>query len=136
MGAWSHESFGNDDACDFAATVTEADDLLAVDAILDVVMQVGGGYLEAPKASQAIAAAEVIARLQGNWGLRDAYSADLDAWVKRTKIVPTKELALKAKGVVRRIVTEPSELLELWQEGDEGEKWIGAVRDLERRVIA
>jgi len=136
MGAWSHESFGNDDACDFAATVSEADDLSAVDAILDVVMQVGSGYLEAPEASQAIAAAEVIARLQGNWGLRDAYSADMDAWVERTKIVPTKELALKAKRAVKRIVTEPSELLELWQEGGESEKWMDAVRDLERRLIA
>lgn len=136
MGAWSHESFGNDDACDFAATVSEADDLSAVDAILDVVMQVGGGYLEAPEASQAIVAAEVIARLQGNWGLRDAYSEDVDAWVERTKIVPAKELALKAKQALKRITTEPSELLELWQEADEGERWIDAVRDLERRVIA
>lgn len=136
MGAWSHESFGNDDACDFAAAVSEADDLAAVDAILDVIMQVGGGYLEAPEASQAIVAAEVIARLQGNWGLRDAYSEDVDAWVARTKIVPAKELALKAKHALKRITTEPSELLELWQEGDEGEKWIDAVRDLERRIIA
>jgi len=97
MGAWSHESFGNDDACDFAASVSEGDDLSAVDAILDVVMQVGGGYLEAAEASQAIVAAEVIARLQGNWGLRDAYSEDVDAWVERTKIVPTNQLALKAR---------------------------------------
>ncbi|WNL48065.1 DUF4259 domain-containing protein [Dyella sp. BiH032] len=136
MSAWSHESFGNDDACDFAATVSEADDLSAVEAILDVIMQVGDGYLEAPEASQAIVAAEVIARLQGNWGLRDAYSQDVDAWVERTKIVPANELALKAKRALKRITTEPSELLELWQEGDEGEKWLDAVRDLGRRVIA
>jgi hypothetical protein len=84
MGAWSHESFGNDDACDFAATITETDDLSAVDEILEAVMQVGSGYLEAPEASQAIAAAEAVARLQGNWGLRDAYSEDLDACPKRS----------------------------------------------------
>lgn len=136
MGAWSHESFGNDDACDFAATVSETVDLSAVEAILDAVMQVGSGYLEAPEASQAIAAVEVIARLQGNWGLRDTYSADVDAWVERTKIVPAKELALKARGVLKRITTEPSELLELWQESDEVEIWLDAVRDLERRIIA
>jgi hypothetical protein len=136
MGAWSHESFGNDDACDFAATITETDDLSAVDEILESVMQVGSGYLEAPEASQAIAAAEAVARLQGNWGLRDAYSEDLDAWVERVKIVPSKELALKAKRALERIITEPSELLELWQEGDESEKWVDAVRELERRLIA
>lgn len=135
MGAWSHESFGNDDACDFAATVTETDDLSAVEAIIDVVVQVGDEYLEAPEASQAIAAAEVIARLQGNWGLRDAYSEDLDAWVKRTKIVPTKALALKVKKALKRITAEPSELLELWQESDEGEQWVNAVRELERRIV-
>jgi hypothetical protein len=136
MGAWSHESFGNDDACDFAATITETDDLSAVDEILESVMQVGSRYLEAPEASQAIAAAEAVARLQGNWGLRDAYSEDLDAWVERVKIVPSKELALKAKRALERIITEPSELLELWQEGDESEKWVDAVRELERRLIA
>lgn len=136
MGAWSHESFGNDDACDFAATISEADDLSAVDAILDAVIEMGDGYLEAPEASQAIAAAEVIARLHGNWGLRDAYSVDVDAWVERTEIVPTKELTLKAKKAVKRITTEPSELLELWQEGDESEKWIDAMQDLERRLTA
>jgi hypothetical protein len=135
MGAWSHESFGNDDACDFAATITETADLSAVDGILEVVMQVGSGYLEAPEASQAIAA-EAVARLQGNWGLRDAYSEDLDAWVERVKIVPSKELALKAKRALERIITEPSELLELWQECDESEKWVDAVRELERRLIA
>lgn len=136
MGAWSHDSFGNDSACDFAWDIAESNDLSVIEAALDEVVKIGDGYLEAPEASQAIAAVEAIARLQGNWGVRNAYSKDLDDWVERTKMVPSKELARKAKSVLGRITTEPSELLELWQEGGDGEDWIAAVRELDSRVVA
>ncbi|AXV83359.1 DUF4259 domain-containing protein [Ralstonia solanacearum] len=134
MGAWSHESFGNDDACDFAADVAATDDLSLVESSLDTVLAAGDDDLEAPEASQAIAAAEVIARLQGRWGLRDAYSENVDAWAERTKIAPRRDIVHKAQQALDRILSEPSELLELWQESEDGDKWSDAVRELRGRL--
>jgi hypothetical protein len=136
MGAWSHDSFGNDDACDFASELERSNDLSVIEAALDSVLDAGDQYLEAPEASRAVAAAEGVARLQGNWGKRDSYSEAVDAWVTRVKINPSDAIAQKARRVLDRIMTEPSELLELWQEGEDGGAWVAAIRDLKGRIRA
>jgi hypothetical protein len=134
MGAWSHESFGNDTACDWAGDLQEGDDLAPVEAALDAVLEVGDDYLESPEACEAIAAAEVVARLQGHFGLRDAYSESLDEWVARVGIVPTPELASKARRALDRILSEPSELLDLWEESDDSGEWRASVNELKGRI--
>ncbi|WP_034292316.1 DUF4259 domain-containing protein [Herbaspirillum sp. RV1423] len=134
MGAWSHESFGNDDACDFGSDLQDADDLSMVEEALDAVVEIGNDYLEAPEASRAIAAAEVVARLQGNWGSRDAYSETVDAWVENKKLVPDPMLVQKADEAIERILAEPSELLELWLESDNSDVWMKSVLDLRSRL--
>ena len=134
MGAWSHESFGNDDACDWAHQLADSTDLGVVESTLGTVVSIGGDYLEAPQACEAIAAAEVVARLQGHFGLKDSYSDPVDKWVLKNKQLPSPSLVTKAQRALDRILSEPSELLELWHEGDEGTKWIGAVRDLRNRI--
>ena len=134
MGAWSHESFGNDDACDWVSQLVDSNDLTVVETTLDAVMNIGMDYLEAPQACEGIAAAEVVARLQGHFGQKDAYSESLDQWVSESKFKPSLSLAAKAHRALDRIISEPSELFELWHEGDEGTKWMGAVRDLRNRI--
>jgi len=134
MGAWSADSFGNDDACDWASELEASADLSVVESALDRVLEVGDGYLEAPEASQAIAAIEAIARLQGNWGKRDAYSETVDRWVENVKLTPDGSVVIKAHKVIERVLAEPSELLELWQESGEVETWLAAVHDLRARV--
>jgi len=136
MGAWSHESFGNDDAGDFGYELEEADDLAPVEAALDAVLESPDGYVDAGDACQAIAAAEVIARLQGRWGTRDTYSETVDAWVEKMKLEPPAELVDKAVIVLDRIVGEDSELAELWDESEDGESWRAAVDELRGRVRA
>ncbi len=136
MGAWSHESFGNDDAADWVADLVEGDDLSPVEAAFDNVLDVGADYVEAPEASAAIAAAEAVARLQGNFGTRDAYSEGLDDWVQRVAITPSPELSDKAKRALDRILGESSELAELWEESDEAGEWRAAVQELRDRIDA
>ena len=136
MGAWSHESFGNDTACDWAGDLQEGDDLAPVEAALDAVLEVGDDYLESPEACEAIAAAEVVARLQGHFGVRDAYSESLDDWVARVALVPSPELAAKARRALDRILAEPSELVELWEDGDDGGQWRASVNELKSRIAA
>src|SRR5271154_6614721 len=114
MGAWSHESFGNDDACDWAGELAETDDLELIEATLDAVVANADQYLEAPEASRAIAAAEAVARLQGHFGTRDGPSEPGDEWGGRFNLVPPGALARTARQALDRILVAPSELLELW----------------------
>ena len=136
MGAWSHESFGNDDACDWAAELAERDDLELIAATLDAVVANGDKYLETPEASRAIAAAEAVARLQGHFGMRDGHSEPVDEWVGRVKLVPPEPLARTARRVLERILVAPSELLEIWGEAEDGDAWFDAVKDLKARIRA
>ena len=72
MGAWDVDALGNDDACDWTYRLEKRKDLSLIDNTLDKVVQNGNGYLESPDSCEALAAAEGVARLQGNWGTRNA----------------------------------------------------------------
>ena len=136
MGAWSADAFGNDDACDWAFGLENANDLSLVESTLDTVLSHGTEYVEAPEASEALAAIEAIARLQGNWGERNAYTEPVDEWVEKTKLQPSAALTKKAHLVIERILAENSELKELWQESEEYEAWQAFVAELKSRVNA
>ena len=135
MGAWSHESFGNDDACDWGHELAETNDLSVIESALDSVLAIGDDYLELSEASNGIAAAEVVAQLQGNRSAAESSSYEpVEEWVARVKLTPPKPLARKAHQVLDRVLQEPSEALELWQEGKEGNRWVEAVRNLKTRI--
>jgi hypothetical protein len=70
-------------------------------------------YLEAPAASQAIAAAEVVAALAGKPAPN--LPPEVGEWVACNKL-PNRGLIEVAKRVVSRVL-ENSELKELWAEG-------------------
>jgi hypothetical protein len=134
MGAWGSGVFENDEACDFAANVAEGEDLRALDDALDRVLAAEGKYLEAPDAVEGLAAADIVARLKGSPGVRSSYTATIDAWVARLKLAPSEELIDKSRRCIARILSEPSELMELWQESKDFEAWKRAVEDVSRRL--
>ena len=134
MGAWGSGVFENDTACDFAADVAEGDNFAALEQTLDRVPATKGGYLEAPDAAEGLAAADIVARLTGSLGVQSAYTATVDAWVGRMQLAPSQELVEKARRAINRILTEPSELLELWQDSKEFETWRRAVDEVSQRL--
>ena len=136
MGAWSYESFGNDEACDWVARLEEQEDFGFVESTLDAVINVGSDYLEAPEACEAIAAAEVLARARGNPGTEETTSHGVDAWLQRVNVKPSATLIVKARRALDRIQTEPSEWMELWEDSDDLDAWRAAVNDLTVRVGA
>lgn len=72
MGAWGCDTFENDAACDWGYELEEAGDLSLVEAALDAVLADEEECLDADLGSEALAACEVLARLQGGGGQRDA----------------------------------------------------------------
>jgi hypothetical protein len=137
MGAWGEASFHNDSACDWTAGFAEAGNFEQVAETLREAAQPPGVYLDADVCCEALAACEVVARLKGQWGERDAYSEAVDAWVVgNPREVPGAVTAL-ALAAIDRITGEDSELAALWREGEDGgAQWIAAVADLRRRVAA
>ena len=134
MGAWSHEPFGNDDANDWAYELEETEDLSHIEAALDVVLD-ADGYLEAPEASCAIAAVEVLAKLLGKGTQSDAYTEKVDEWIKTVPTRPSRALLDKARRALDRIRGKDSELQELWHEGD-ATQWEGSLKALHAAVTA
>lgn len=133
MGAWSHEPFGNDTACDWSYDLIKARDLAPIDKALDLVLK-GSGYLDADAATEALAATEVLAKLLGRGTQTDAYTEDIDAWVSALGVTPNSALLQKAQRAIDRILGIESELNDLWDEGTEGELWKTSVLRL-REVV-
>lgn len=122
MGAWGVGSFDNDDAADFLSDVTEGADLGPVREILATALG-ADEYLEAPDASQAIAAAEIVAAALGHPSSAAQQEDELMEWIARVK--PTADAALGSQAVkaLDRILAPNSELRELWEEADEFAEW-------------
>jgi len=136
MGAWGTGIFDNDTACDWAYDLKETSDLSLIESALDKILKVGAEYLYASEAVEALAAAETVARLKGNWGIRNSYTEKMDKWVETTRLTPPQALVEKALRGIERVLSGPSELLELWGEGEEFTAWEESVKDLSRRLKA
>jgi len=132
MGAWGHGNFDNDDALDWFSEFEEAGVAAVSSALERVTVLSGNDYLEAPDASMALAAAEVVAAARdGN--LSNLPDSVRQAFAKHRQSLaglPLSELAYRA--VVR--VLRQSELKDLWEEGKEGQIWHRGAESLVSRL--
>jgi len=94
----------------------------------------GSNYLEAPDAEECLAATEIIARLNGSPGEETPYTASVDAWIKGRRASIHPEVIEKAKRAINRILSPPSELVELWKDSDDFNRWRQRVEALLARL--
>jgi len=130
MGAWGHGHFENDDASDWLYELEASGDLSVVITALDAVSQDPADYVESPTCCNALAAAEIVAALNGKPSSNLPEIAG--TWV-RGKPEPGSDAVSKARAAVERIRTN-SELRELWEESDDFENWLKVVDDVHRRL--
>ena len=136
MGTWGHGSFDNDTACEWGNALEKTTDPSLIETTLQKVANAGDD-LDGHQSDEAVAAADVVARLKGKWGVQNPYTETIDAWVLRHRFQPSPELTNLAVAALDRILTEPSELLELWGEGDDdAELWRQAMNDLRSRLMS
>ena len=138
MGTWDTTIFGNDTACDWAYSLEGVDDLSVIEETIQLVLEVGADYLEAPDAEEGLAAAETVAGLLGCWGVLNSYTKPVEVWVRKTGLTPPNAMVQRACQVVDRVLTEPSELLELWEDTGDVElaEWRANVEDLKQRLVS
>lgn len=132
MGAWGTGPFENDGAGDFARAVTDGGGLAAIEDAFDHVLEADDEDLEAPAAEEAIAAAAILARLKDSVPLSE--EKDIEAWIARERPLVSDALITKGRDALRRIMTEPSELLELWQEVEDFPAFQACINELLRRL--
>jgi hypothetical protein len=133
MGAWSENTFGNDAACDWIGVFLNKPGLAVIREAIDDVLGTED-YLDSDEACDCLAACEVIARLQGKWGIRNSYSEDLDKWVKANPMTVPNDLKDAADSAIERILAPKSELPELWDDGGRNEEWHEVMDDLRARI--
>ena len=132
MGCWDIGPFENDSAGDFVAAVCDGGGLAAIEDAFDHVLEAGSEYLEAPTAEEAVAAVAIVARLKD--GVPLLKETALEAWIVQERPSVSPGLIAKACDALRRVMTAPSELLELWQEGEEFPDFKAGIDDLLRRL--
>ncbi|MGW4856715.1 DUF4259 domain-containing protein [Streptomyces sp. NPDC004288] len=132
MGTWDIGPFDNDTAADFSYRVDEAPEDQRAEVLRAAFREVtgtGGEYLDADFAVEAIASAALVAaQCPGGAPVTTSYAPKKPLPALPADLRPTAVEALD------RILVEPSELLELWEESD-GEEWKAGVRRL-RTVLA
>lgn len=135
MGAWGTGVFDNDTACDWTYELEKSRNLAVVEAALDKVLSRGDEVVDASDAEEALAAAEVVARLLGRWGERNSYTRTADTWVTRmARLRPSRALTRKALDAIDRILGAPGELQEAWNTPELLERWRAGVLELRGRI--
>jgi len=129
MPGWGTGSFDNEDAQEWLKRLAT----VRVDQITEVLARAASNptYLEAHDSSIAIAAAEVIATVNGLPAPQ--VPPAIRGWMDQNPIDSAPELTALALEAVRRVASN-SELKDLWLEADGLREWQAAVRELEQRL--
>ena len=127
--AWGTGSFENDEG---AAWLKNLHAIMPED-LTRILEQAADdpAYLEAPAASVAVAASEVVAALNG--APSEGRPPEIADWTRKHARAFTPELkavAIRALDRVRR----NSELKDLWLEADGFNDWVAALKDLQTRL--
>ena len=131
MGAWGPGVFENDDAADWVWELEDDEDGSVIEAALSAVVDTPRGeVVESGDASNAIAAAEIVATAVDN--ATTTLPTEATEWIKRNAQLVSPEVRDLARRAVTRIGTA-SELKDLWEDtGDSA--WAEAVSALQKRL--
>lgn len=132
MGAWATDSFANDDALDWLLDFVEAPTIeMLRDTLEHITTTDADEYLEAPDCSEAVAAAEIVASLNGKPSAKQP--DDLRDWLQTDHGLKAESLTRTAATAMKRIM-QSSELQELWDDSDSSAGWLNDMADLIRRL--
>ncbi|MEV5913423.1 DUF4259 domain-containing protein [Streptomyces chartreusis] len=131
MGTWDIGPFENDTAADFANDLDDAAEGERETLIRRVLMRSADNqdYLEAPYAEEAVAAAALIAaQCPGGEPVSPHHGPD-----EPVPSLPT-DLSRLAVEALDRVLSDESELSELWGEAEDGRRWRDSIRQM-RQVL-
>lgn len=132
MGAWGTGTFDNDDAADWAYELEDASELTPARQALAATMDTDG-YLEIPEGACAVAAAGVVAAsFDGNLKGLPEHVAE---WIDDHPDLAGRADARLAVDALERVMSEESELRNLWADAPEGAQWAEGIEKLRHRLV-
>ncbi|TGE18040.1 DUF4259 domain-containing protein [Hymenobacter elongatus] len=130
MGTWGYYNFDNDAAADFAGDFRDDhSEAMLYEALATAAEEEGA--LEAAEASEALAAAEIVAAILGK-PAKD-FPADLIPVIVKLDAAESEDLRELATAAVEAVVRK-SELQELWAGKDDYANWQQLQHDLLERL--
>ncbi|SMB99224.1 conserved hypothetical protein [Hymenobacter roseosalivarius DSM 11622] len=130
MGTWGYYNFDNDAAADFAADFRDNhSEVTLLEALVAVAEE--EETIEAEAASEALAAAEIVAAILGKPS-RD-FPADLIPVIVKLDASESADLRELAQQAVQA-VTNNSELQQLWSKNEAAADWQHTQQDLLHRL--
>lgn len=129
MGAWGIKTFENDDSVDWLYELEESSNLSVISGALK---EGDSEYIEAPEGCNILAASEILLALQGK--PRIGLPENAEQWVSKNKGLDSRELNLDAIKALEKVVSENSEIKELWEETEDFEEWINDVTKMKSEL--
>lgn len=138
MGAWGAGAFDNDDAADWSLEFEGADQdaglRLVTDALSAAAQAAGAAYLDVVDGSRAIAAAEVVASINGQPIDGSPYSETVREWINRARPATSAALTDLARQAVNRVTAaQNSEVAQLWGEA-QSSSWDSVMAELRAKL--
>ncbi len=125
MGTWSHEPFGNDQACDWAAELKESSGFSAIEEAFDqVIAGKDEDFIDADVGCIAHAAAEVLVQILGQSTEDLEFLGGVNQWIAKLSEKPSATLIQKGVLALDLLTQENSELDELWLDSDDYVEWV------------
>ncbi|MDR0237302.1 DUF4259 domain-containing protein [Acinetobacter sp.] len=136
MGTWSHEPFGNDIASDWAYEFEENDGYEVIEDAFDQIIDMATEeFIDADIGCIAHAAAEVLAKsFTDGVAENEYYPEPVEKWLQHNQHKHNYELIPKALLALNLLISENSELDELWQDSDDYEDWTKNIAELKETL--
>ncbi len=130
MGTWGVKTFENDGASDWLWDLEESD---ANSALVAALNPEDTNYLEATDGEIILAAAEIIQAIKNR--PRAGLPENALNWINAHNTLDVSSLVTKAIAMVDRVLSDNSELRELWEENeDDYPKWHAHITELRSKL--
>lgn len=128
MNLWGTGPFDNDAAKAFADEVQHDGDYALAEAF-DVVLDADLDFIEAEEGFRVVAAAEILAAVLTDDTSR-LVDAGLRGWVQNADANALAPLNTSARNALKRVLSDESELADLWEESSDAQAWRSEVERL------
>ncbi|MBO6729784.1 MAG: DUF4259 domain-containing protein [Maricaulis sp.] len=134
MGAWAEDNFANDTALDWLDGQFSDDPVAAVEEAFANIEAGSEDYLDADFGCEALAAAETVAIALGQPSANEAEDRIRQIKVHAEAILKISNVKQRAASALDGVVSENSELKELWTEDGPNPAWDRVIADLRSRL--
>jgi hypothetical protein len=140
MGAWGEGAFDNDDAADWSWEFENADLTAGLRLVTDALSAIAAqaddaAYLDQRDGTLAVAAAELVASMNGQPIDESPYNETARQWIARVRPSTDAALTNLARRSVFRVTSQNSELAQLWDEAGSS-SWRSAMSGLRDKLDA